>query len=129
YSSIVFSVEDNEEARHLLRNVKSFAAFGRNTFLRRYADHPPFTQCKKCWKLTHVSTKCDSDRPKCRLCDGDHTESEHRQNCSQCKAEREAEGVMDVDGQVCTHNLKCTNCKGKEDNRHASDSRRCPERL
>ncbi|KAJ7263808.1 hypothetical protein C8J57DRAFT_1183273 [Mycena rebaudengoi] len=129
YSSIVFAIEDNEEARHLLRNVKSFAAFGRNTFLRRYADHPPFTQCKKCWKLTHVSTKCDSDKPKCRLCDGDHTESEHRQNCTQCKAEREAEGVMDVDGQVCTHNLKCTNCKGKEDNRHASDSRRCPERL
>ncbi|KAJ7288036.1 hypothetical protein C8J57DRAFT_1047862 [Mycena rebaudengoi] len=64
YSSIVFAVEDNEEARHLLRNVKSFAAFGRNTFLRRYADHPPFTQCKKCWKLNHVSTKCDAAKPR-----------------------------------------------------------------
>ncbi|KAJ7185249.1 hypothetical protein C8R46DRAFT_875181, partial [Mycena filopes] len=92
YSSVVFAVEDDEQAHRLLREVKSMAAFGRNVFMRHYADRPPVIQCRKCWKFDHHTTACNDTQQTCRLCGEAHTEEEHRTNCTNCKAEAAAEG-------------------------------------
>ena len=128
YSSIVFAVLDEEKARFLLREIKSLAAFGRNAFLRKYADRPPVIQCKNCWGFEHVSTTCNAKKPRCRLCGQNHHENEHSKECTQCRALRESEG-MDTDSPLpCTHGLRCLHCKD-EPNNHPSDARRCPERI
>jgi hypothetical protein len=128
HSSIVFAVEDEEQANYLLREVKSLAAFGRSVFLRRFADRPPVIQCKKCQDYDHYSTACEATKQACRLCGEDHTETEHRANCATCLTEKE-NGAMETDNTLCMHNLRCKHCKGKGSDDHPSDSRRCPVRL
>ncbi|KAJ6593029.1 hypothetical protein B0H19DRAFT_878122, partial [Mycena capillaripes] len=107
YSSIIFAAEDEEQARRLLREVKSLAVFGRNCYLRHYADRPPVIQCKKCWDFGHVSTACKRPKQTCRLCGDDHTETEHREKCEPCK------DAMYTGSTLCTHNMCCRHCKGQ----------------
>jgi hypothetical protein len=126
YSSIVFATTSVEEADTILREVKTFAAFGRNVFLRRYADRPPVIQCKTCWAFGHMSTACNAKTVRCRLCGQDHTEADHARECEECKAGGEDD--MDVENardRCCTHNLHCFHCRDP----HPADARRCPERL
>jgi hypothetical protein len=131
YSSVVIALEDEEQFNHLTREVRTLAAFGRNCILRRYADRPPVTQCKKCWRFDHITHECPTDKIRCRLCDGPHSEEDHKKDCKQCEAVREGEGDVFMDGysNSCDHNLRCAHCKDKADNKHPSDSRRCPERI
>jgi phage baseplate assembly protein W len=129
HSSIMFATDDEEKANRLLKEVRTLAVFGRNAFLRKYSDRPPVVQCKKCWAFGHYATVCSKTEPRCRLCGNKHDESTHGENCTQCRAIRESEG-MDTDEQIaCSHDLRCVNCKDQQDNKHAADARRCPERI
>ncbi|KAJ7840182.1 hypothetical protein B0H14DRAFT_2587578 [Mycena olivaceomarginata] len=97
-SSIVFAVEDTEQAASLLRNDKSLSAFGRMCRIRKYADRAPRAsmQCKKCLEFGHIALTCDA-APKCRLCGQGHTEQKHREECTACKEELERNGGMVTD--------------------------------
>ena len=126
YSSVVFATDDEEKANQLLREVKSLAVFGRYAFLRRYADRPPVTQCKRCWSYDHNMTSCKAKSPRCGLCGENHSDAEHGRGCKEC----EAEAGMETDNPVtCMHNLRCIHCKEGENAKHAAYARRCPERI
>ena len=128
YSSVVFAVDDKNQHMHLLKNVRTLAAWGRIVHLREWMDRPPITQCRQCWKFGHVTANCQ-ETPKCRLCYGDHEEAQHPQVCTTCKADTS----MDVDGNhPCPHyTMSCTNCKteGIANYTHPSNWTRCPTRL
>ncbi|CAK5274976.1 unnamed protein product [Mycena citricolor] len=129
HSSIVFAVEESDEATFLLRELKSLAMFGRTCPLRLFANKPPVIQCTRCQRFDHMANKCTLD-VRCKLCGKTHTDQEHHDNCTNCKAAKDA-GDMDIDGaDTCEHRICCVNCKGKnEDTAHAADSRRCPEQV
>ena len=88
-------------------------------------DHPPIIQCQKCWKFGHYAANCKSTT-KCRICHGDHEESQHIQACTKCTNETN----MVIDGNnSCMHtNPSCINCKteGIDDCAHPSNWTRCP---
>lgn len=130
FSSVVFAIDNEEQANFLTQEVKSLAAFGRTVFPCKYAERPPVIQCKQCWKYGHISTACNSETQHCRLCDNNHTETQHKEGCNQCKALEVVEG-MEIDSKLapCNHNMCCRHCKYKDEFNHPSDSRCCPKHI
>ncbi|KAJ3979349.1 hypothetical protein F5890DRAFT_1421491 [Lentinula detonsa] len=135
-SSIQFAVTDHQTADNIIKN-KTLNLFGKACKTRRYQDRRPSSpQCRKCKALGHKEDKCQN-QPRCALCGGDHTETQHTLQCGSCKANPQyIEGDFDEDtiekgiiGQ-CTHNLRCVNCSDKNlEATHSATSRNCPERI
>ncbi|PPR03943.1 hypothetical protein CVT26_001149 [Gymnopilus dilepis] len=131
-SSVVFAVDNESVAKKILTG-RTLAAFGRHCTLRAYQDRPPITQCKNCWKWDHKKEHC-KEEARCRLCAKPHDPEEHKkEKCKACQEAYDQTGdEMDTeDNYICTHILRCANCiaEGREDNRHAADSRQCPIRI
>jgi hypothetical protein len=132
-SSLVFATTDEGAAR-LILNHKSLAAFSRHCSVRAFQDRPPVLQCRKCWKLNHLTHQCKNDQH-CRLCGGPHPESAHPSDpsgCSRCADALERDDTMDTTAEGrCPHGMRCSNCIGKPDvdHNHPADARRCPARL
>ena len=127
-SSLVFTIDDEDTARELLRG-NSLAAFARYCPLRAYQDRPPVKQCKNCWGWDHTANKCKA-QTRCRLCAGEHREEDHitDRDCRKCEALGESKGMV-VDTAHCIHNLHCANCSTIShitEKDHTADARRCP---
>lgn len=133
-SSLVFALDDEEKAKILLQ-IKSLATFGRHCSLRAFQERPPVSQCRNCWSLDHITSRCKKEQ-RCRLCNGTHAEVNHQSpdpaNCQRCIVAQENGDHMDTSSDAsCPHELSCANCCGdaNRDHYHPADSRRCPARL
>ena len=133
-SSLVFALSDESIAKLILSH-RSLAAFGKHCSVRAFQDHPPVTQCRKCWSLEHPTHKC-SENSRCRLCSDPHQEEEHDKSnprsCPKCISSAEAGDSMATDDpNFCPHDIRCINCLGNPnvEHDHPADARRCPARL
>jgi len=79
------------------------------------------SQCKKCWKFGHISTRCPSTLPVCPFCLLAPTKAEHRcpnPSCPKC-------GNLRPVFACCTSLVACCpNCQEE----HAARSKDCPSR-
>ncbi|ESK86800.1 hypothetical protein Moror_15145 [Moniliophthora roreri MCA 2997] len=108
-SSFVF-VTDVEDAAIRIVRSGSLAMYGYHCEVRLFQDRPLVLQCVKCWRFGHAQKDCKNQQV-CRKCGrNEHTEDQHGEDCSNCAAERESEGMDTLEKSNCHHALCCTNC-------------------
>lgn len=111
HTSVVITLQSQEDADRLSKEIGGLIVFGDFTRAGWYTDKRPLKQCKLCWKYDHYQQTCTLKNVVCRLCSGPHPERAHK--CRQC------------DKRDCQHLLfKCTNC----DEAHPSDYTHCNAR-
>ncbi|KAF8588026.1 hypothetical protein K439DRAFT_1291299, partial [Ramaria rubella] len=83
---------------HELVKRRGIFMFRHRASTRAYVDIPPLRYCSNCWLLDHPTRACQR-KPRCRLCAGEHTETNHE--CNLC-------GSI---GSTCEHTVtKCVHC-------------------
>ena len=79
------------------------------------------SQCKKCWKFSHIPTRCPSTLPVCPFCLLSHTKAEHRCPNPSCPKGGNLRPVL----ACCLSSVACCpNCQEE----HSTRSRDCPSR-
>jgi hypothetical protein len=110
-SSVVICLTSAEDASNVLKH--RIAIDGTLHRTERFWAVKPTSQCHLCQRFGHHHKRC-THQPRCRLCAGDHTTTNHR--CADCPSLR---------GKACTHiAARCCNCEGA----HYASDRACPNR-
>jgi len=79
------------------------------------------SQCKKCWKFGHISTRCPSTLPVCPFCSLAHTKAEHRCPNPSCPKGGNLQPVL----ASCPSSVACCPNSQEEDSACSKD---CPSR-
>jgi len=79
------------------------------------------SQCKRCWKFGHISSRCPSSLPVCSFCSLTHTKAEHHCPNPSCPKGGNLQPIL-----ACCPSLVacCPNCQEE----HSARSRDCPSR-
>lgn len=117
YSSVVLEFAKEDDAKMVLA-AGYIAMYTKFCETVHHADRPPVLQCSKCWTLRHHVSRC-KQLTRCRLCAGEHSETEHQQKDFQRMLEDTENGDQAED-----RHPKCANCGGD----HPAMERKCPER-
>ncbi|KAG6898485.1 hypothetical protein C0993_006545, partial [Termitomyces sp. T159_Od127] len=117
YSSVVLEFAKEDDAKMVLA-TRYIAMYTNFCEVVHHADRPPVLQCSNCWTLGHHVSRCKQPT-KCRLCAGNHNETEHRREENQNMGQE-----MEGDGGEKERQAKCANCSGN----HPATERNCPER-
>jgi len=95
--------------------------FSRNQRLEQMFSSSKNSQCKKCWKFGHISTRCPSTLPVCPFCSLVHTKAAHRCPNPSCPKGGNRRPVL----ACCPSSVVCcSNCQ--ED--HSARGKDCPSR-
>ena len=81
------------------------------------------SQCKNCWKWSHIAGVCHIQGSKYAKCNGPHLTEHHRDFAWCCKANNKINPpkLETKKSKLCPHLFKCLNCKGS----HLANSNDC----
>jgi len=101
--------------------LPSINLFSRNRNVKQMFSSSKNSQCKKCWKFGHISTRCPSLLPICPFCSLTHTKAEHRCPNPSCPKGGNLQPIL----PCCPSSVACCpNCQEE----HSARSRDCPSR-
>ena len=101
--------------------LPSINLFSRNRRVEQMFFSSKNSQCKKCWKFGHLSTRCPSTLPVCPFCSLAHTKAEHRCPNPSCPKGGNLQPVL----ACCPSSVACCpNCQEG----HSARNKDCPSR-
>jgi len=101
--------------------LPSINLFSRNRRVEEMFSSSKNSQCKKCWKFGHISTRCPSTLPVCPFCSLVHTKAENRCPNPSCPKGGNLRPVL----ACCPSSVACCpNCQEE----HSAHSKDCPTR-
>jgi len=116
-TSVVVSVPPPDTFAVLL----SINLFSRNRRVEQMFSSSKNSQCKKCWKFSHISARCPSTLPVCPFCSLAHTKAEHHCPNPSCPKGGNLRPIL----ACCPSSVTCCpNCQEE----HCAGSKDCPSR-